>query len=92
MVINKAEVLVKDQHWLIVPTALLARVLQWYPHYLQHLDVSRLEETSIVGIYLPGQRANVKRLVKSYTRFENGKQQKCMYRNVPPEISNQVPW
>ena len=65
VIIEETEVLVKDQNRLVVPTALRARVLQWYHHYLQHPGISRLEATIITVMYWPGICANVIILVRS---------------------------
>jgi hypothetical protein len=73
VIIDETEVLVKDHNRLVVPTALRARALQWYHHYLQHPGISRLEETIIAVMYWPVLRADVKRLVKSCKRCQKGK-------------------
>ena len=92
VIIEETEVLVKDQNRLVVPTALHARVLQWYHHYLQHPGISRLEETLIAVMYWPGLGADVKILVKSCKRCQKGKRRAWGYGKVPPKTPDQVPW
>ena len=92
VIIDETEVLVYTQSRLMIPEVLRTRAVQWYHHYLQHPDISRLKETLIAVMFWPGIRADVRQHEKSCNRCQLGKRHKQKDGHVPPKIADQVPW
>jgi hypothetical protein len=77
---------------MIILKPLQRRAVLWYPHYLQHLDHTQLEETMKATIYWKGMRTSIGSLTKSCRACQVNKKRKLKYGHLPPKTVITVPW
>ena len=91
-VFDETDVLVYGEKRLVIPDKQIqANIFKWYHHYLQYPGETRLEEIIKAIMYWPGMLPTIRAYVKTYKRYQKGKQRKRKYSELPPKLAKTVP-
>jgi len=77
---------------IVIPSALQARIVDWYHTYLSHPGINRTEETIGQHLWWPKMRDQITQAVNVCPICQRNKKQRKKYGHLPPKDAEATPW